>query len=76
MSAAKKLELNSEVKKKMDELWFITVKEISQRTTYDETYVRKLIGNGTLRSKSLSKGKRVVYLSSFIEFCEKEGLTV
>lgn len=71
MSAARKLKNGPESKEmskdSIGDLYYISINEISLRTTYDRTSINGFIRDGSLRSEKKNR-KRVIKVSDFVSW--------
>lgn len=58
---------------KLNDLWFISIREVCLRTGYDRSSVERLMSSGKLKFKKFNNGKIGIYKNSFIQFVESGG---
>lgn len=66
---AKKLKNETRIDDIKD-MFYLTINQISERTTYDRTMINRFITSGELKSEKKNNGKRVVKVSDFVQWWE------
>lgn len=65
MSATRKTKNSEPTKTDISDLYYLTINEVCERTTYDRSSINAFIRDGKLKTEKKNGGKRLVKVSDF-----------